>query len=464
MVQAPEHLIENARLMAKAGDDVKKQRRVVKKKPPEGEVSWQEATFDRLVAAAPEPLTSQMKVTHAMVLNTIARPGNAAAHLRGLLLENHSDRAAQVRLVRRAVAIARELLAAGVIERLDEPDEAGRRFRLTVDLQADFALNQPLSTFAVAALDVLDPESPTPALDVVSVVEATLDDPRPILLAQQFAARGEAVAAMKAEGIEYEERMELLEEVTWPKPLQERLEAAFTQYRVAAPWLPEDALSPKSVVREMLEQAMTFGDLVRRYSLVRSEGAVLRYLSDAYRALRQTVPEDRRGEGFDDVLEWLGEVVRQTDSSLLDEWEALTHPETIAGGGPPPPPVLRGITANTRAFAVQVRNAMWQRVDLLARRRAWDLAQLDPEVDLDGWQEAVAAYYEEHDDVGTSAAARAPGQLQVVVDRAERLWRVRQVVDDPAGDHDWGFSATVDLEASDLEGTAVITGHGLQRL
>lgn len=465
VVQAPDHLIENARLMAKAGDDVKKQRRIVKKKPPEGEVSWAEATFERLVAAAPEPLTSQMKVTHAMVLNTIARPGNAAGHLRKLLLENHSDRGAQVRLVRRAVAIARELLAAGVIERLDEPDETGRRFRLTVDLQADFALNQPLSTFAVAALDVLDPESPTPALDVVSVVEATLDDPRPILLAQQFAARGEAVAAMKAEGVEYEERMELLEEVTWPKPLEELLEAAFTQYRLSAPWLPEDALSPKSVVRTMLEEAMTFGDLVRRYNLTRSEGAVLRYLSDAYRALRQTVPEAQRGEGLDDVLEWLGEVVRQTDSSLLDEWEALTHPEALLdGGAPPPPPALRGITANTRAFTVQVRNAMWRRVELLARRRAWDLSVLDPELDLDAWQEAVAAYYEDHDDVGLSAASRAPAMLQVQHDREARLWQVRQVVDDPAGDRDWAFLATVDLEASDLEGTAVITGHGLARM
>ncbi len=465
VVQAPDHLVENARLLAKAGDDVKKQRRIVKKKPPEGEVSWAEPTFERLVAAAPEPLTSQMKVTHAMVLNTIARPGNAAHHLRKLLLENHSDRGTQVRLVRRAVAIAHELLAAGVIERLQEPDETGRRFRLTVDLQADFALNQPLSTFAVAALDVLDPESPTPALDVVSVVEATLDDPRPILLAQQFAARGEAVAAMKAEGIEYEERMELLEEVTWPKPLEELLEAAFTQYRLTAPWLPEDALSPKSVVRTMLEEAMTFGDLVRRYNLTRSEGAVLRYLSDAYRALRQTVPEAQRGEGLDDVLEWLGEVVRQTDSSLLDEWEALTHPEALVeGGAPPPPPVLRGITANTRAFTVQVRNALWRRVELLARRRAWDLSVLDPELDLDAWQEAVAAYYEDHDDVGLSAASRAPAMLQVQHDREARLWQVRQVVDDPAGDRDWAFLATVDLEASDLEGTAVITGHGLQRM
>ncbi|PWJ51806.1 Helicase conserved C-terminal domain-containing protein [Quadrisphaera granulorum] len=464
VVQAPDHLIENERALAKAGDDPKKRRKVVKKKPPEGEVSWAQPTFERLVAAAPEPLTSQMCVTHAMVLNTIARPAPTVPAFRRLLRDNHSDRATQVRLVKRAIAIVRELLAAGVVEKLPEPDDDGRTLRLTVDLQADFALNQPLSTFAVAALDVLDPTSPTPALDVVSVVEATLDDPRPILLAQQFAARGEAVAAMKAEGIEYEERMELLEEITWPKPLEELLGAAFEQYRQSAPWLPEDALSPKSVVREMLEQAMTFGDLVRRYNLTRSEGAVLRYLSDAYRALRQTVPEDRRVEGFDDVIEWLGEVVRQTDSSLLDEWEALTHPEALLDGTPPPPPALRGITANVRAFTVQVRNAMWQRVDLLARRRAWDLAQLDPALDLDAWQAVVADYYAEHDDVGVSAASRAPALLQITHDREARLWQVRQVVDDPAGDHDWGFLATVDLEASDLEGTAVIAGHGLQRM
>jgi hypothetical protein len=470
VVQAPEHDVENHRALAKAGDDPKKRRKVQRKKAPEGEVSWGEPTFDRLVAAPPEPLVSRMRVTHAVVLNVIARPGNAASAMRHLLRDSHEPRERQRALVGRAVAITRDLLTAGVVERLETPDETGRMLRLTVDLQADFALNQPLSTFVIAALDVLDPESPTPALDVVSVVEATLDDPRAILLAQQHAARGEAVAQMKAEGIEYEERMELLEEVTWPKPLAELLEAAFEQYRVSAPWLPEDALSPKSVVRTMLEEAMTFGDLVRRYSLARSEGLVLRYLSDAYRALRRTVPEQLRTDELGDVIEWLGEVVRQTDSSLLDEWEALTDPAAIAAaaaGGAPPPPVVRGISANTRAFTVAVRNALFRRVDLFARRRWWELGELDGEASgwgYERWAAAGAEYYAEHADVGTGAGARAPAMLQVEVQHEPRRWHVRQVLDDPAGDRDWGITAEVDLDASDDAGAAVVRVLAVERL
>src|SRR5205085_2590109 len=170
-------------------------------------------------------------VSHAMMLNVIARPGDTFGAVRHLLEDNHEDRASQRRHIRRAIAIYRALLAAGVVERLAEPDATGRTVRLTVDLQPDFALNQPLSPFALAATEVLDRESPTYALDVVSVIESTLEDPRPVLAAQQFKARGEAVAEMKAEGIEYEERMELLEDVSHPRPLAELLEATYEIYR-----------------------------------------------------------------------------------------------------------------------------------------------------------------------------------------------------------------------------------------
>ena len=226
VVQAPEHTIENARNLAKAGDDPKKLRKVQRKKPPDGFVTWSEETFERLVAAAPEPLVSRMRVTHAMVLNVMARQGDPFAAMRKLLRDNHEDPRRQVRHVRQAVQIYRSLLAAGVVERLDRPDADGRLSRLVEDLQLGFALNQPLSAFALGALEVLDPDAPSYPLDVVSVVEATLEDPRQVLLAQQFKARGEAVAEMKADGIEYEERMELLDDVTWPKPLGELLSAS----------------------------------------------------------------------------------------------------------------------------------------------------------------------------------------------------------------------------------------------
>src|SRR4051812_8374291 len=285
VVQAPEHVVENHKAMQKAGDDPKKQRKVQRKKAPEGQVTWTEEVFRRLVDADPEPLVSRMRVSHAMLLNVIAREGDPFAAMRRLLRDNHEDPRTQVRLVRRAVAQYRSLLAAGVVERVDPVGPDHRAVRLAEDLQLGFALNQPLSAYALGVFDVLDPELPTYALDVVSVVESTLEDPRPVLGAQEHRARGEAVAEMKADGIEYDERMDLLEDVSWPKPLQELLEHTYEVYRRSHPWAAEDALSPKSVVRDMYERAMTFAEYVAFYGLARSEGLVLRYLGDAFRAL-----------------------------------------------------------------------------------------------------------------------------------------------------------------------------------
>jgi superfamily II RNA helicase len=468
VVQAPDHEVENERLLAKAGDDPKKRRKVVRRKPPEGFVSWGRGTFERLVAADPEPLTSSFVVSHAMLLNVVARPGDAFTAVRRLLEDNHEDRAAQRRHIRQAIAIYRALLAGGVVERLAEPDATGRIVRLTVDLQPDFALNQPLSPFALAAMELLDRESPTYALDVLSVVESTLDDPRQVLAAQQFKARGEAVARMKAEGLEYDERMELLDAVTYPRPLAELLDAAYEMYRRGHPWVADHEVRPKSVARDMFERAMSFSEFVRFYGLARSEGLVLRYLADAYRALRQTVPADARTEDLEDLTEWLGELVRQVDSSLLEEWEALRAGEGgapdagAAGragrpqGGPPP------VTANPRAFRVLVRNALVRRVELAALRRYDDLGELDGAGgwDADAWEAAVEAYYDEHDDIGTGPDARGP-QYVVLDEHPDdaagwRLWRVRQIFDDPAGDHDWGIGAEVELAASDEAGEAVV--------
>ena len=455
VVQAPDHVVENVKALAKAGDDPKKQRKVQRKKPPEGFVTWGEDTFDRLVAAEPEALQSRMRVSHAMLLNVIARDGNAFESMRHLLRDNHEDSRAQVRLIRRAIQIYRTLVTAGVVERLDEPDENGRLLRLTVDLQKDFSLNQPLSTFALAALDLLDPEDPLYALDVVSVVEATLEDPRAVLWAQEHHARGEAVNAMKAEGIEYDERMELLEDVTWPKPLNELLEATFEMYRQTHPWIADAGLSPKAVVRDMFERAMTFGEFIGFYGLARSEGVVLRYLSDAYKALRQTVPPDKVNEDLTDLIEWLGEVVRQTDSSLLDEWEELTNPTDepeaeVVPAGP------RRITLNTRAFRVLVRNAMFRRVELLALHRWAELGQLDAEAGWDAgrWAEAGTAYYAEHDVVNTGPAARGPALF--MIEEHPGYWEVQQIIDDPEGNHDWRITASVDLAASDEAGDLVL--------
>jgi superfamily II RNA helicase len=458
VVQAPEHVVENERMLAKAGDDPKARRRVVRKKPPEGFIAWGKPTFERLVAAEPEPLTSSFKVTHAMVLNVIARPGDAFAAMRHLLTDNHEDRTAQRRHIHQAIAIYRALLAGGVVERLSSPDAEGRLVRLTVDLQYDFALNQPLSPFALAAISLLDVASPSYPLDVLSVIESTLDNPRQVLSAQQFRARGEAVAQMKADGIAYEERLELLDGVTYPKPLADVLEAAYDIYRRGHPWVLDYELSPKSVVRDMYERALTFSEYVAFYGLSRSEGLVLRYLADSYKALRQTVPDEAKTEELTDLIEWLGEIVRQVDSSLLDEWERLRDPSSSSASSSSSssssePP---SVTANVRAFRVLVRNALFHRVKLAALGDYDSLGALDAGSgwDADAWADALDGYFEIHDEIGTGPEARGPGLL--IIEQRPDGWAVRQIFEDPAGDHDWGINAVVDLAASDEAGSAVL--------
>lgn len=459
VAQAPEHVVENEKAVKKAGDDPKKKRKVVRKKAPEGFVAWSETTFDKLIQSDPEPLTSRFRVTHTMLLSVIARPGNAFDAMRHLLEDNHEPRKAQLRHIRRAIAIYRSLLDGGVVERLEKPDAEGRIVRLTVDLQQDFALNQPLSTFALAAFELLDADSPSYALDMVSVVESTLDDPRQILAAQQNKARGEAVGQMKADGIEYEERMELLQDVTYPKPLSELLWHAYDVYRQSHPWVSDHPVSPKSVIRDMYERAMTFTEFTSNYELARTEGIVLRYLASAYKALEHTIPDDIKSEDLEDLIAWLGEMVRQVDSSLLDEWEQLANPEVeTAEQAQERADEVKPVTANSRAFRVLVRNAMFRRVELAALDRVRDLGELDGDAgwDEDAWGEAMDAYWDEYEELGTGPDARGPKLLKIDEDAEHGLWRVRQTFADPNGDHDWGISAEVDLAASDEEGRAIV--------
>jgi hypothetical protein len=265
---------------------------------------------------------------------------------------------------------------------------------------------------------------------------------------------------MKMDGIEYDERMELLEEITHPKPLEELLGVAYESYRKGHPWVADHELRPKSVVREMWERAMTFSELIGDYQLARSEGLVLRYLSDVYKTLLRTVPEQLRNEELIDLTEWLGELVRQTDSSLLDEWEQLINPDVDpaevrpkAEGSAPPRPV----TGNPRAFRVLVRNALFRRVELAALGRWSALGDLDGEDGWDAaaWMEAMAAYREEYDSIGTGPAARGPELF--MVEEGSTTWNVRQTFDDPEGDRDWGITAQVDLAESDEIGEAAVT-------
>jgi superfamily II RNA helicase len=459
VVQAPDHVIENERALAKIGDDPKRRRSYRRKSPPEGFVSWDEKTFERLVAATPETLTSHLRVSASMLLNVAARGGDFFGHMRELLTDNHEPRSRQRAMVRQAIKLFRSLEHGGVLERVPPSPEwgdfvgesnsgtptktpqSGGGVRLTVELQPDFALDQPLALLAIAALELLDPSDPSYALDVLSVLESTLDDPRQVLSAQRKKARGDAVAQMKADGLEYDERMTLLEDVTYPRPLAELLEHAYETYRQSHPWVIDHELKPKAVARDLYERAMTFNEYVGFYGLGRSEGLVLRALADGYKALRRTVPEPLRTEELDDLTEWLGELVRQVDSSLLDEWTELAH------GADTVDQVVPVVTRNERAFRALVRNAMWRRVQLLALGRTDLLRDLDPEVD---WDAALDAYEAEHGEIGTGPDARGPSLFRPSGST------VVQVVSDPEGDHDWALTATVDLAASEESGEAVL--------
>lgn len=324
-VQAPAHWIENRIAEAKAASDPKAKRKLTKRRPPERNYAhWTEQTFERLVATEPEPLVSSFEVSHQMVMHLLDRPGDGCADLRRLLVDNHEPRRRQRRHIRRAVAIYRSLLEAGVVEVLETPDEWDRRVRVTVDLQDSFALHQPLSLFAVEALGVLDSAEDGYPLDVLSVIESVLENPGPVIAAQVERLRSDLLGELKAQGVPYEERMERLAAVEHPKPLREFLYGAFDVFRRHHPWVEGDNVRPKSIAREMHERAMNFGEYVNHYGLKRSEGLLLRYLSDAYRALVQNVPAERRTPALEELTDWLGALVRGVDSSLLDEWERLT--------------------------------------------------------------------------------------------------------------------------------------------
>ncbi|QWW19104.1 DUF3516 domain-containing protein [Schaalia sp. 19OD2882] len=509
-VLAPGHEVEAARERARlsaaeaAARDEREARRARKKSSKksqgakqgkQGEISWTRSTYERLVSAAPERLQSRFEMSHAMVLNVLAGaeaagrdPGEHLVHL----ATDNDDIGREVNPhLRRLGEIVTSMTRSGVAEHVSSARAAleGRpRLRLVGDLPDDFALNQPLSPFALAAFELLDPDCPTFTMDVISVVEAVLEDPRPLLFAQQRLARGEAVAAMKAQGMDYDERMAALEEVSWPRPLEELLGGAFDMWVRSNPWAGDLEISPKSVVREMVENCLTFSGLVSRHDVGRSEGVVLRYLSDAYRALRQLVPDELMTEELSSVVEWLGRLIRSVDSSLLDEWEALASgraPMVLSDeGGAVGVELAFGaredgtvpLSANRYALRREVVKAMFHRVELAARDDVEALGRLDAEGDWDeaAWDEALGAYWSHHDWIGIDQSARSAALVLidespsaadltlagVSAEEADRLagasWLVTQTLVDPDGDGDWRIVAVVDLAAVTREDRLVL--------
>ena len=459
VVEAPEHEIENAKERRRIGDDPKRLKKLKKKSAREGEVSWSEKTFARLTEAEPEQLTSQFRVSNSMLLNVLARHGNGYDHMRHLLRDNHDNRSKQNKDILTALDLFRGLVDSGVVQKSTKGlDIYGRPYHLVRELPRDFALNQPLGPFALAALSLLDPEAETYNLDVISVFEAILDDPRQVLIAQQKQRRGEEIAALKADGVDYTDRMNIVEDITWPKPLEELLEQAYDTFAETNAWVKEFELRPKSVVRDMLENAMTFSDLVATYGLARSEGVILRYLTDAWRTLKQSIPDEYNTPELEDIVIWLGELIRQVDSSLVDEWAQMAGEDSpidqdtvdreLAFGVEDP----TALTANRRAFTIMVRNYMFRLVQLFALEKEDRLAELLDYLDeVPDFGAILDDYFDEYDDIDSGPEARGPEYFRLG-DTDSRLWSVRQIIKDPVGDHAYQFVATVDLDASDEAG------------
>lgn len=466
IAEAPEFEIENAKALAKAGNDPKKLKKVKRKKAPEGFVTWNENTFDKLIDAAPETLVPHMKITHSMVLNEVEQGGDARYHIDRLIDDSAQTPEQKERLHARADEIFQTLFDTNVIETEDR-DDGGKDYFMTVDMPDDFALDQPLSPFLLAALELLDPESDTYALDVISMVEATLEDPKQVLRAQERQARDEAMIRMKEDGLDYDERMDRLQEITYPKPLEDMLQAAFDEYRHDVPWANDYWLSPKSVVRDMVETASDFTGYIARYNIARSEGTLLRYLSDAYRALARTVPQEKRDEQLDDIISWLRVVVRSIDSSLVDEWEnAGTDTDASeAAANLAAPGAKQAVVEDRRGLTVLVRNAMFRRVQLMDLDKPDELGALDKDwgYGVHEWEDTLDDYYDEHEYVNIDAKARS-GELFILdesKENSEHSWKVRQIIDDSDGDHDWAITGTVDLDTTQSSGEVVFFDYSV---
>ncbi len=462
-VQAPPHVVENSRAEEKAAASNSRKKPKKKQAPERGYTHWTEDTFHRMVNGEPEPLTSSFEVSHQMMLNVLDRAGDGCQAMRDILEENHETDRRKRGHKRQAIRIYRSLRDADLLEFPEEPDELARLVRVTFDVQEEFALHQPLSLWAIQAIDDLpsgsdadgDDESDSPSSDqhhlrVLSIVEAVQENPGVIIAAQLERAKNELMADMKSRGVEYEERMTRLAEVRPPQPDREWIYDHFDRFRVHHPYVGQYTPRPKSIVREMLTEAMTIVEYINHHGLKRSEGVLLRYLSDVYKGLIQNVPIDVRTPEIEEIIDWLNVVIRSIDSSLIDEWEKLRNPDEAEAAPAPPPPMVD--FTQTKAFAVLVRNRMWKYVEELAFFRA----HLVP---LENATELFSPFYEEHDAIMVDSEARSPAKLAW----DSSTGSVTQIISDPQGYDEWRLTGSVDLAASNERNELVLTLTDLER-
>ncbi len=483
---APEFEIENKQQEEKnKNSTAKKKKKIVKKKAPENFVSWSEDTFNKLINTPSETLRPYLQINHTLVLAACERGGDVEEYLTSMIERSSQTDKQKEQLLDKLHEILGTLIGTKIIETSTITNDDGEQevdYFLAHDIPDNFRLAEPLSPFFIAVLTLLDPDSETYNADVLSALESILENPRPILRAQEKEAKTAAMDEMKTDGVDYDTRMERLEEITYPQPLKNLLDEAFAQYEQDVPWAADYELSPKSVVRDMLETASTFTTYISRYHLQQSEGILLRYLSDTYRGLLRTLPPSARTQELDDVISWLRIVIRGTDSSLLDEWNTLhlmQEGDTQAGSNAKQyssaestesaiaVPSLNSDNSSLtpedlKGLELLIRNSLIHRVELIALDRPDILGELDSDWNISArqWDDILEDIYNEHEEILTDTQARSRNYF--ILDKtlqSQGLWKVRQILDDIEGDNDWSISGIIDLQQSLDEARVVFTQY-----
>lgn len=463
VAQAPEHIIENLRLGRKAGKSGKKS--FVKRKPPEkGFVNWDEKTFRRLIDAPPEKLSSSFTVQHSMLLNVLGRQHeDGCAALRRLINDSHETPSKKKAHRHRAFQLFRGLVEGNILRIIPPAERTGpAKVALNIELQDDFSMNQALGLWLLEAIPQLDRESPEYTLNVISLVESILENPEVILRKQVDLLKGELIAQLKNEGVEFDKRMELLEEVEWPKPGKEFIYDTYNTFVLKHPWMKDTSARPKSIAREMFEHWQSFEDYVKTYGLERSEAVLLRHLSEVYKVLSQTVPPAMKTADLTEAEAFFEDIVRNVDSSLLDEWEKLRNPDYLPEQEKPVAERKAvAFTRNRPAFTRAVRNAVFDLVKALARDdipaalaliepadsegNPWNHQRLDPLLD---------SYFQAHQRIRLDPEARAAKHTRIS-EESPRRWFVEQTLVDPEELNDWSLKISVDLDQCDSACNAI---------
>lgn len=470
VVQSPEHIAENRRLEAKRIKNPHLKNKIVNKKPPiRGYVHWDEKAYERIKSAPPEPLKPQFEVNHGMLIHVLQafahQPGGGYWRLVEVIRRAHLRGAEQRIQIKRAKELFQSLRQVGVIELVHELDARIPFVRVRSDLQKDFSLNQALSLFLVEAVELFDPASETHALDVLTMVEAILEDPTAVLIKQVDKLKGELVAKLKAEGVEYEDRMTELEKVEYPKPNAEFIYETFNMFAKNHPWVGSDNIKPKTVARDMFERCMGFNDYVRELGLSRSEGVLLRYLSQVYKTCVQNVPDNVRTEAFDDLVSYFHTMLTRVDSSLIDEWERMMDGEIVRPRDryeePKQPEPRRNLAADFTAFVRRIRNEMFMLLKALADRNYEEAIELVRSPEGEPWTDkrfeaVMAPYFEEHGTIDLSPPARG-ARNTMVSEAGDGRFKVLQKILSPEGDDDWVVEGTIDLDAIRDESEPLVT-------